>query len=139
MVASFAVPLLKVLHHPNFVVDFAGVTSQGKTTAQRAAGSVWGCVDEAQPEMNVLQSWNATQVGVSEMGRILSGLPLILDDSKTARNAKSVAEILYLIVGFSGSLMWGICGAGRYRYIDRVDRSVDNRKQNHENRHTSIS
>ena len=102
LLASFAVPLLKVLHHPNFVVDFAGVTSQGKTTAQRVAGSVWGNVDEAEPERNVIQSWNATQVGASEMGRILSGLPLILDDSKTARNDKSVAEILYLITNGKG-------------------------------------
>jgi hypothetical protein len=102
LLASFAVPMLKVLHHPNFVVDYAGLTSQGKTTAQRAAGSVWGNVDEAQPEANVLQSWNATQVGASEMGRILSGLPLILDDSKTARNEKSVAEILYLITNGIG-------------------------------------
>lgn len=67
LLASFAVPLLRVLHHPNFVVDYAGLTSQGKTTAQRVAGSVWGCVDEAEPERNVLQSWNTTQVGASEM------------------------------------------------------------------------
>ncbi|PSR26589.1 MAG: hypothetical protein C7B46_19865 [Sulfobacillus benefaciens] len=102
LLASFAVPLLKVLHHPNFVVDYAGLTSQGKTTAQRVAGGVWGNVDESEPERNVIQSWNVTQVGASEMGRILSGLPLIMDDSKTARNAQSVAETLYLVTNGKG-------------------------------------
>ncbi len=102
LLTSFAVPMLTVLHHPNFVVDFAGVTSQGKTTAQRVAGSVWGNVDESEPERNVIQSWNVTQVGASEMGRILSGLPMIMDDSKTARNDKSVTQTLYLVTNGKG-------------------------------------
>ena len=102
LLASFGTPLLKILHHPNFVVDYSGLTSLGKTTTQRAAGSVWGITDEAEPTENVIQSWNATQVGASEMGRILSGLPVIFDDSKTARSAKSIAEILYLVTNGKG-------------------------------------
>ena len=40
--ASLAPPMLMLLSAPNFVVGFAGATSQGKTTILRAAASCWG-------------------------------------------------------------------------------------------------
>ena len=74
-----------------WVVDWSGETSQGKTTALRAAASVWG-----EPvDGRMLASWRATPVQIEAAAALFQHLPLILDDSKNARRADDVASIVY--------------------------------------------
>jgi hypothetical protein len=40
--ASFVPPLLQLFDLPNFIIDYAGASSQGKTTVLMIAASVWG-------------------------------------------------------------------------------------------------
>jgi hypothetical protein len=92
--ASLAPPMLSILDSPNFVVDFCGETSEGKTTTLRVAASVWGNPDERSPAA-ALSTWDSTRVWIERASAVLNGLPLILDDTKRARRPRDVAQTLY--------------------------------------------
>jgi hypothetical protein len=91
--ASAASPLLNVLDAPNFIVDWSGETSRGKTTALRVAGSVWGKPDERAG--GIVYSWDSTRVWIEQTAGFLHSLPLILDDTKRARYKSVVSQTLY--------------------------------------------
>jgi putative DNA primase/helicase len=99
--ASFVPPLLEILKIPNFVIDWCCRTSTGKTTTQRVAGSVWGRPDERAAD-SVIHSWDATKVFIERASAVLSGLPLILDDTKRAKDSRLIAETLYLVANGKG-------------------------------------
>ncbi|MDP9472304.1 MAG: DUF927 domain-containing protein [Chloroflexota bacterium] len=99
--ASLATPLLDVLGAPNFVIDWSFATSTGKTTTLRAAGSCWGNPSE-QAAASVVGTWDATRVYIERASAVLNGLPLILDDTKRARNPKAVAQTIYDVVSGRG-------------------------------------
>lgn len=92
--ASIASPLLPLFNAPNFVVDFSGLTSQGKTSVLRLAASVWGNPDEMTPS-TFLFTWDATRVWIERAAATFGNLPLILDDTKRAKFKNMIAQILY--------------------------------------------
>lgn len=94
--AAFVPPVLRILGCPNFIIDLCSRTSLGKTTTQRAAGSVWGDPDERKPA-SVVKSWNNTGVYVERSSAIASGLPLILDDTKQMKKAEEIAKVIYSV------------------------------------------
>jgi hypothetical protein len=106
---SFAAPLLQLLGLPNFILDLAARTSQGKTTAQRAAASVWGSPDERKPGA-ALQTWDITKVGIERVSAVLNGIPLILDDTKRAKDPRIIAEALYLVTSGRGRVRGSLTG-----------------------------
>lgn len=91
VLASFASVLLKDLKLQPFVIDFAGETSNGKTTILRACASVWGTD-------TLMSEWNITKVAAERKTTFLNSYPLILDDSRKA-NEKTVGDFIY---NFSG-------------------------------------
>tara|TARA_R110000751_G_scaffold200854_1_gene305698 strand:- start:3258 stop:5396 length:2139 start_codon:yes stop_codon:yes gene_type:complete len=91
--ASVAAPLIQVLDAPNFIVDWSGETSKGKTTALRVAASVWGCPDERAG--GIIYSWDATRVWIEQSAGFVHNLPLILDDTKRSRSNNVVSQVLY--------------------------------------------
>jgi putative DNA primase/helicase len=99
--ASLAPPVLAIVGAPNFMIDWSNPTSTGKTTTLKVAASCWGSSDERSPE-KVLYSWDATRVWTERAASVLNCLPLILDESKRARNQKAVAQTLYDISNGSG-------------------------------------
>ena len=99
--ASFVPPLLMILRTPNFIVDICGRTTTGKTIALRIAGSVWGCPDETAQE-STIHSWDSTLVWLERGASLLSGIPIILDDTKRARKPEVVADMLYLLANGKG-------------------------------------
>jgi hypothetical protein len=99
--AAFVPPLLPILDAPNFVIDWSCRTSTGKTTALRAAASVWGKPDEKSPD-GAITTWDATRVWVERASAMLSGIPLVLDDTKRAKNPKMIAELLYAVASGRG-------------------------------------
>ncbi|MBP1934885.1 DUF927 domain-containing protein [Ammoniphilus resinae] len=94
--SAFVAPLLRILRCDNFIIDFANRTSTGKTTVQRLAASVMGNPDERTND-SVLFTWDATPVWIARASSVLTGMPLILDDTKRAKNKSTVANILYMI------------------------------------------
>lgn len=107
--ASFAAPLLAILDCPNFVVDLCSITSQGKTTTQRLAASVWGVPDERSPSA-AITTWETTFVGVERLSAVICDLPLILDDTKRARRPEDIAKVLYMVTSGRGKTRGSLRG-----------------------------
>jgi len=117
--ASFCAPLLEVFDVPNFIVDFSNRTGTGKTTTMRVAGSVWGSPDERTPH-SVIGTWDATRVFTERASAVLSGLPLIMDDTKKAKSPKLVADLIYAIVSGRGrgrGTVGGLAATGTWRTV----------------------
>jgi hypothetical protein len=89
--AALAAPLLKILEVPGFVLDNSGGTTQGKTRAARVAASVWGDPDR------LLLSWSATKAALEIHAQKANGTPLLIDDSKLARDGEQIAGLVYQV------------------------------------------
>lgn len=107
--ASLAAPLLEVLGTPGFVVDLAGPTSGGKTSALICAGSVWGQSDPSQP-CSIVSTFQSTRVYRERISALFNSVPVIVDDTMMAKNAAEVQSFLYDVVGGQGRGRGSITG-----------------------------
>lgn len=118
--ASFVPPLMEICGIPNFTVSFAGSTSVGKSTVQRAAASVWGDPDAKSTEGTVIKSWDATRVWIERACTVSSGLPMLLDDTNKAKKLEDIPHILYSIENGQGKgrgTIRGLGAVGRFRTV----------------------
>ncbi len=99
--ASFVPPLLQLLDLPNFIVDYAGASSQGKTTALTIAASVWGMPTRERGGLVV--GWDATKVSIERIASLFNHLPIFLDDSQTVAE-QTLQQIVYMIANGVGRL-----------------------------------
>lgn len=99
--ASLATPLLQTLGVPNFIVDFAGPTSTGKSTALRLAASCWGNPDE-RSDSSAMWTWESTHVWRERAVSVLNGIPFILDEAKRVRNPKDISNTIYAVASGKG-------------------------------------
>ena len=99
--AALAAPLLIILDAPNFVIDWSNATSTGKTTILRGAASCWGIPIENR-ESSMLGTWDTTRVWMERSAALLHSLPLILDDTKHAKDKRAVAQTIYGITSGRG-------------------------------------
>jgi putative DNA primase/helicase len=114
--AALVPPLMAVVPTiANFVVDFCGETSRGKTTTLRLAASVWGNPDERGG--GLVMSWDATRVYVERAAALTDYLPTFLDDTKRARKPEDVGRTLYDFASGVGR------GRGSLQAIQRTTRS----------------
>jgi len=88
--------LLSILGAPNFIVDFCGPTSGGKTTVLRIVASVWGCPDEAANN-SLLLNWDTTAAFRHGIGAVLADLPLIIDETRLAGSPEEVIQTVYSV------------------------------------------
>lgn len=104
LVGALTPPMLFVLQSPNFVIDFAGETTMGKTTALRLAASCWGNPDESSVngKPSFLGTWDATRVFKERAPALFNHLPFLLDDTKNAKDKDDVATTVYAIVQGQG-------------------------------------
>lgn len=93
---AFVPPLLQILHCDNFILEYARRSSTGKSVTQRIAASVMGNPDEHTPD-SVMRMWDSTNVGVEKMSSLFNSLPLILDDTKKAKDYSFVAKTIYQV------------------------------------------
>jgi putative DNA primase/helicase len=117
--AALVPPLMALLPTlPNFIVDFSGPTSMGKTTTLRLAASIWGSPDERAG--GILRTWDATRVYIERAAGVLGSLPLFLDDTKRARRPEDVGKTLYDLasgVGRGRGSITGLRDGGRWRTV----------------------
>lgn len=97
--ASFVPPLLKILKAPNFVIDFWGGSSLGKTTILEMAASVWG--NPYKENRGLVFNWDSTRVFLERASNFFNDLPIFPDDSQTV-DKKLLAKILYMVANGSG-------------------------------------
>ncbi|CAM4214652.1 hypothetical protein BAMA_02055 [Bacillus manliponensis] len=77
VLSSFASIFLHDLKIDPFIVELAGSTSTGKTTAMKVAASVWGT-------NQLINEFNSTKTSVERKSAFLNSFPLYLDDSRKA-------------------------------------------------------
>ncbi|MYL85232.1 DUF927 domain-containing protein [Desulfovibrio aerotolerans] len=101
VMAALCAPFLRILRAANFVVDIAGETSKGKTTTQIIGACGWGNPDHRMPN-SALHTWDATDVWFERLAALLNGLPDMLDDTKNAKSADAVGDLIYRFVSGKG-------------------------------------
>ena len=92
--ASFAAPLLDLVGAESGGVHLVGASSTGKTTALRAAASVWG-------GPAYLQRWRATDNGLEAVAQAHNDLLLVLDELAQV-DARHAGDIAYMLANGSG-------------------------------------
>ena len=92
--AAFAAPLLHVTGMERGGVHLRGDSSTGKTTALRAAASVWG-------GMEYLQRWRATDNGLEALAAQHSDCLLVLDELSQV-DPKAAGEVAYMLANGGG-------------------------------------
>jgi len=99
LLAVLAAPLLRILDAQNFVIDFWGRTSVGKTTILLILASAWGKPSRAG---GLILSWNNTAIFAERLAAFYGGgIPIFFDDSQTA-NDKTLESIIYMIANGVG-------------------------------------
>lgn len=102
LLASCCTPLIRLIPGaPNPILDFAGATSEGKTTALRVAASVWGLPDDRDVH-GVVRTWDVTQTWLERAAGAMSDLPTLLDDSKRQEKADVTRSVVYSIAQGQG-------------------------------------
>lgn len=91
---AFAAPLLHITGMESGGVHLRGDSSTGKTTALRAAASVWG-------GMEYLQRWRATDNGLEALSVQHSDCLLVLDELSQV-DPKAAGEAAYMLANGSG-------------------------------------
>lgn len=89
--AALSAPLLRILGARGFIIDNANETTKGKTKGARAAASVWGSPS------SLLLSWSDTKVALERYASSVHGLPIIVDESKLARDGEQIAGVVYQV------------------------------------------
>ena len=110
--AAFVPVLLSILRTRNFVIDYCGKTTTGKTTCLRVAASVWGDPDENSPA-GLVKTWDGTATFRERVPAVLNHLPYFLDDNKLVRDPKEVARTIYSVVQGQGRGRGSIKGLAR--------------------------
>lgn len=95
--ASFAAPLLRILKAPNFIVDFWGNTSVGKTTVLELAASVWG--NPHREAGGLIFGWDSTRTFLERIATFFCDMPIFPDDSQTVSKLTLSNNIYMLING----------------------------------------
>ncbi len=111
LAASFAAPLLRIVHQRIFFVYNWGGSKGGKTAALKAALSAWG-----DPE-RLMVNFNATQVGLERTAAFYCDLPLGIDERQLAGNNQGGLEkIVYMITSGKGKLRGAKAGGIQNTY-----------------------
>ncbi len=105
--ASFAAPLLRMLKAPNFIIDFWGNTSVGKTTVLELAASAWG--NPHKEGGGLVFSWDSTRVFLERMAHFFNDAPIFPDDSQTVDD-RTMTTMLYQIANGVGKGRGSIIG-----------------------------
>lgn len=100
--AAVAPMVLQIVGASNFVLDIAGITSQGKSTALYFAASAMGFPDDKQ--QGVVRPWNATRVSIERVSAFCADLPVLLDDTRqlSRKQIEDVSSVVYMVVNGQG-------------------------------------
>lgn len=89
ILVSLASPLLPIVGDMSRAFHFYGGSSTGKTSAVKAAATVWGA------GADWVRSWNATKNAPAALAKQYNNLPLIFDELKAARGV--VNDVSYIL------------------------------------------
>ncbi len=85
--------LLRPLGLLSFALHYTGSSTGGKTSSLRVGGSVWG----EPSEEGVIGNWKGTALGLQRRLSLMRGLPVVLDETTSARSNRLIKDILYAL------------------------------------------
>jgi Domain of unknown function (DUF927) len=92
---GLAAPLLCPLRLDSFTVDFSGRSTRGKTIAAMAALSCWA---DPSDRSEAMLSWQtASVIDVEKRLNLVSGLTVVIDETRLAKDPALVDAILYAV------------------------------------------
>lgn len=100
LLAGFAGALVDLTQIDTCGIDFTGMTSAGKSTAQRIAASAWSVPDSTR-DKSLFQSARQTDNALEAAAARANGTVLSLDEMAHVRG-REVAKIVYMIAGGTG-------------------------------------
>ncbi len=119
LLAGLSPPLIKIIKAaPNFIVDFAGTTSHGKTTAMRVAASSWGYPHDR--DGGIIRPWNSSPTFIDRLCALSCDLPVLLDDTKAVKNKSQIGNVIYMIAQGQGKgrgTVHGVQATGTWRTV----------------------
>ncbi|MBT6313425.1 MAG: DUF927 domain-containing protein, partial [Alphaproteobacteria bacterium] len=95
--AAFAGPLMHVVDPMNFGIHLRGTSRSGKTTALRAAASVWGHGGDG----GFIKTWRSTDNGLEGIAAARNDTLLCLDEMGQA-DGKSIGSTVYMLSNGAG-------------------------------------
>jgi hypothetical protein len=99
VLAGFAGPIVALTGLDTCGVNLSGLTTSGKSTAQRLAASVWSTPDIRRP--GLCQSARATDNAIEALAQRATGTVLSLDELAHV-SGKAAAKMIYTIAGSVG-------------------------------------
>jgi hypothetical protein len=104
---AFASPIIDLLQYPSMVIDLTGYSSQGKSTTQELAASMYG---DPAPKQGQVQTFNATTKSAEALLQRASGNYAAFDEVKLADD-RDVQQFIFMVSSDSGA--------------DRLDRNAN--------------
>ena len=105
--AALAAPMMNRLGEAGGGFHLYGASRDGKTTAAKAALSVWGDPDAAK------LSWNGTALGFGNTALARNDNLLVLDEIGQVKHAKTVSETAYAVIDGTGKIQGHKDGGNR--------------------------
>jgi hypothetical protein len=93
--AGLASPLLHLLGLDSFTIDFSGRSTRGKTITAMVALSCWA--DSSDRSEGMLTWQTASVIGVEKRLNLVSGLTVVIDETRLVKDPALVDAVLYMI------------------------------------------
>lgn len=115
--SGFAPVLLKLAPEGiNFLINFYGKTSTGKSTMLKLAASIWG------PHREEMKTWNGTDKGLMDLAGTHRDRALLLDElGAGGQDPRAMSKLLYGLAGGQGRVRakatGGVSGGEAFRTL----------------------
>ena len=93
--AGLASPLLHPLGLDSFTIDFSGRSTRGKTITAMVALSCWA--DPSDRSEGMLTWQTASVIGIEKRLNLVSGLTVVVDETRLVKDPSLVDAVLYMI------------------------------------------
>ncbi len=93
--AGLASPLLHPLGLDSFTIDFSGRSTRGKTITAMVALSCWA--DPSDRSEGMLTWQTASVIGIEKRLNLVSGLTVVVDETRLVKDPALVDAVLYMI------------------------------------------
>ena len=101
LVLGFIAPLVPIMSEktacPVLITNFAGKSSQGKTTSMALMASIWGNGKISNTRLAITKSFASTQNGIEAAIRQNNGFPVLYDDYETASRSINFGQLIYTL------------------------------------------